>query len=181
MKFIYIHGLNGSSDSVVGQQLKKSIPDIIIPDLPNNPIEWYNSIHSLFVNKEDVTIIGNSTGALIANYIGQHHGFNVVLINPVVDVYDLLQFVGTNINRKTNEKWELTNDDIRSLKKFEITKTVSPTLIFLGSNDSILNPTKTINMYKWCCEIITTPQEHLYILSDKEIEMIKEMEFIIPL
>ncbi len=181
MKFIYIHGLNGSSESFIAKQLKEVIPEIITPNMPNNPTEWINYILSMFTSDEMVTIIGNSTGGLFANYVGDTYGINTVLINPVIDADDLSRFIGENINGLTGQRWILTPTDIKSLKMFEIEKTETPTIIFLGRDDAILNPIKTINKFSNCCEIIITNQDHFYKLSSDEISRIKEMEYTIPI
>ena len=180
MKYLYIHGLNGSSDSLVARQLKKVLKnDILVLDMPNNPVLWYDYI-TKHITPDIEVIIGNSTGGLFANYIAQRFHINTVLINPVTDTSDFMKFVGVNKNRSTGKEWDFSKEDVESLYKYEIHKLTSPTLIFLGKNDEVIDYTKTLDRFNCYSDIRVTNNSHLYHLTADDINEIKNMIYIVP-
>ena len=161
MKIIYIHGLNSSKESQSVQTLSKYFKDdLIVPDLPNNPKDWIDVLEPI-ISKEFCILIGSSTGGYFARYFANKYKYPVILINPLINASDLMQFVGLNQNYYTNEEWFLEKADIYEICKYYIEKDCTiQKLVIVGSNDKILDPRKTIDTFKMSSEVKITSGDH---------------------
>ncbi len=183
MRFIYIHGLNSSNETPNINLLGEHLDNLVAYSMPNNPVDW-KEIIEYEINKypnDDFTLIGSSTGGFFARYFAEKYGFNAVLINPVVEAETFRSCVGNNTNYVTGEKWYFSGDDVTSLKPLEVVGGCAPTLVFLGSEDSVIDHKETVALLESFAEINIAKKEHRYFLETDEINKIKEMEWVMPL
>ena len=146
---LYFHGFASSSNSNKAKILKKYISknyknaEIIIPDIDNNFKLAVNQIHDLIDNaKHPIVFIGSSLGGYYASYFSSKFKTKSVLINPAIPpLKDFEMYLGENENYSTGEKFVITPEDIRYIRKMSYKKYANAknTYVLLESGDEVLN------------------------------------------
>ena len=146
---LYFHGFASSSNSNKAKILKKYISknyknaEIIIPDIDNNFKLAVNQIHDLIDNaKHPIVFIGSSLGGYYASYFSSKFKTKSVLINPAIPpLKDFEMYLGENENYSTGEKFIITPEDIRYIRKMSYKKysNAENTYVLLESGDEVLN------------------------------------------
>ena len=146
---LYFHGFASSSDSNKAKILKKYISknyknaEIIIPDIDNNFKLAVNQIHELIDSaKHPIVFIGSSLGGYYASYFSSKFKTKSVLINPAIPpLKDFEMYLGENENYSTGEKFIITPEDIRYIRKMSYKKYANAenTYVLLESGDEVLN------------------------------------------
>ena len=155
---LYLHGFASSSNSQKAKIFKKYITkydgyQILVPDLPNNLIEWTNEISYIIKNEAPSFLVGSSMGGFYSTYYAEQSNANAIVINPAVTPAEGMEvYLGKNVNYSTGEEFFLRSDEIEHLKKLqeEIVKPkdAKKFLVILESGDEVLDYKKAINYYK---------------------------------
>ena len=154
---LYFHGFASSSNSNKAKILKKYISknyknaEIIIPDIDNNFKLAVNQIHDLIDNaKHPIVFIGSSLGGYYASYFSSKFKTKSVLINPAIPpLKDFEMYLGENENYSTGEKFIITPEDIRYIRKMSYKKysNAENTYVLLESGDEVLNYKETTKYF----------------------------------
>ena len=154
---LYFHGFASSSNSNKAKVLKNYISknyknaEIIIPDLDNNFKLAVSQIHKLIKSaKHSIVFIGSSLGGYYASYFSSKLKTKSVLINPAIPpLKDFEMYLGENENYSTGEKFIITPEDIKYIRKMSYKKYANAenTYVLLESGDEVLNFKETAKYF----------------------------------
>ena len=179
---LYFHGFASSSNSNKAKILKKYISknyknaEIIIPDIDNNFKLAVNQIHDLIDNaKHPIVFIGSSLGGYYASYFSSKFKTKSVLINPAIPpLKDFEMYLGENENYSTGEKFIITPEDIRYIRKMSYKKysNAENTYVLLESGDEVLNYKETTKYFSGSYLDIIYGGSHSYESLDEKLKNI---------
>ena len=179
---LYFHGFASSSNSNKAKVLKKYISknhkntEIIIPDLDNNFKLAVNQINTLIDNaKHPIVFIGSSLGGYYASYFSTKLKTKSVLINPAIPpLKDFEMYLGENENYSTGEKFIITPEDIRYIRKMSYKKYANAenTYVLLESGDEVLNYKETTKYFSGSYLDIIYGGSHSYESLDEKLKNI---------
>jgi len=179
---LYFHGFASSSNSNKAKILKKYISknyknaEIIIPDIDNNFKLAVNQIHDLIDNaKHPIVFIGSSLGGYYASYFSSKFKTKSVLINPAIPpLKDFEMYLGENENYSTGEKFIITPEDIRYIRKMSHKKysNAENTYVLLESGDEVLNYKETTKYFSGSYLDIIYGGSHSYESLDEKLKNI---------
>jgi hypothetical protein len=154
---LYFHGFASSSNSNKAKVLKNYISknyknaEIIIPDLDNNFKLAVSQIHNLIESaRHPIVFIGSSLGGYYASYFSSKLKTKSVLINPAIPpLKDFEMYLGENENYSTGEKFIITPEDIKYIRKMSYKKYANAenTYVLLESGDEVLNFKETAKYF----------------------------------
>lgn len=89
-KLLYFHGLASSGATQTADYLRVKLPnmEVISPDIPLNPMEALEMLHTLCLETHPDLIIGTSMGAMFAQ---QMHDHRKILVNPAFHVSEIMR------------------------------------------------------------------------------------------
>lgn len=187
---IYIHGFNSSPASHKANLLKHYAESagiaerLLIPELSAVPAKAIAQLKQLIEQSSrskhirpgcPVSLIGSSLGGYYATYLAEAYDCRVVLINPVVNPYDLLQeSLGPNKNYYTGEEYELTSEHIEQLRAIEVKRITHPDryLLMLQTGDEILDYTLAMEKYAAVPSIVEEGGGHEFMGFDRHLETV---------
>jgi len=179
---LYFHGFASSSNSNKAKVLKKYISknhkntEIIIPDLDNNFKLAVSQINTLIDNaKHPIVFIGSSLGGYYASYFSTKLKTKSVLINPAIPpLKDFEMYLGENENYSTGEKFIITQEDIRYIRKMSYKKYANTenTYVLLESGDEVLNYKETAKYFSSSYLDIIYGGSHSYESLDEKLKNI---------
>ena len=179
---LYFHGFASSSNSNKAKVLKKYISknhkntEIIIPDLDNNFKLAVSQIHTLIDNaKHPIVFIGSSLGGYYASYFSTKLKTKSVLINPAIPpLKDFEMYLGENENYSTGEKFIITPEDIRYIRKMSHKKYANAenTYVLLESGDEVLPYKETAKYFSGSYLDIIYGGSHSYESLDEKLKNI---------
>ena len=179
---LYFHGFASSSNSNKAKILKKYISknyknaEIIIPDIDNNFKLAVNQIHDLIDNaKHPIVFIGSSLGGYYASYFSSKFKTKSVLINPAIPpLKDFEIYLGENENYSTGEKFIITPEDIKYIRKMSYKKYANAenTYVLLESGDEVLNYKETTKYFSGSYLDIVYGGSHSYESLDEKLKNI---------
>ncbi|MCP5076941.1 MAG: hypothetical protein GY951_02640 [Psychromonas sp.] len=162
-----LHGFHSSPQSLKAQQLAEYIathhPEttFICPQLPCLPEQMWQLIESIFEKHEsdDIGVVGSSLGGYLATKVSEVYNSNVVLVNPAVTPYLLLQiYAGKQIHPYTGKEYFIDENYMKQLKLLDIKSITTPTnsWVLLQQGDEVLDYQHATNKYQGCkitCEL----------------------------
>ena len=179
---LYFHGFASSSNSNKAKVLKKYISknykntEIIIPNLDNNFKLAVSQINTLIDNaKHPIVFIGSSLGGYYASYFSTKLKTKSVLINPAIPpLKDFEMYLGENENYSTGEKFIITPEDIRYLRKMSYKKYANAenTYVLLESGDEVLKYKETAKYFSSSYLDIIYGGSHSYESLDEKLKNI---------
>ena len=179
---LYFHGFASSSNSNKAKVLKKYISknyknaEIIIPDLDNNFKIAVSQIHKLIESaKHPIVFMGSSLGGYYASYFSTKLKTKSVLINPAIPpLRDFEMYLGENENYSTGEKFIITPEDIRYIRKVSYKKYANAenTYVLLESGDEVLNYKETAKYFSGSYMDIVYGGSHSYESLDEKLKSI---------
>ena len=179
---LYLHGFASSSNSNKAKDLKKYISrnykntEIIIPDLNNNFKLAVSQIHELINSaKHPIVFMGSSLGGYYASYFSTKLKTKSVLINPAIPpLKDFEMYLGENENYSTGEKFIITPEDIKYIRKMSYKKYANTenTYVLLESGDEVLNYKETAKYYSSSYLDIIYGGSHSYESLDEKLKNI---------
>jgi len=93
---IFLHGLESSSQTYKASIMRKSYPEIIVPDFTGSLEQRMQALHSILDDKKDWTIIGSSFGGLMGAIFTCEHPDQVqkqVLLAPALGLPEFAHFL----------------------------------------------------------------------------------------
>tara|TARA_B100000963_G_scaffold26697_1_gene19944 strand:- start:1084 stop:1659 length:576 start_codon:yes stop_codon:yes gene_type:complete len=179
---LYFHGFASSSNSNKAKDLKKYISrnyknaEIIIPDLNNNFKCAVSQIHELINSaKYPIVFMGSSLGGYYASYFSTKLKTKSVLINPAIPpLKDFEMYLGENKNYSTGEKFKITQEDIRYIRKISYKKfsNAENTYVLLESGDEVLNYKETAKYFSGAYLDVIYGGSHSYESLDEKLKSI---------
>jgi len=136
---IYIHGYNGKVNGNKVNVLREAFDGVISIDYPEDfsvAFDFLKKTVCELVEKhktDGLFLVGSSLGGYYADKIASYHNLPVILINPVVDVDDLIPIVGN-----VSELKKCVGDDTVNGGK----------LILLAEDDDLLDYKKAKSFYQ---------------------------------
>ena len=179
---LYFHGFASSSNSNKAKVLKNYISknyknaEIIIPDLNNNFKLAVSQIHELINSaKYPIIFMGSSLGGYYASYFSTKLKTKSVLINPAIPpLKDFEMYLGENENYSTGEKFIITPEDIRFIRKMSFKKYANAenTYVLLESGDEVLHYKETAKYFSGSYLDIIYGGSHSYESLDEKLKNI---------
>ncbi len=158
MKVIYIHGFNSAGFGDKVNKLKSAFGEenVISINLPYDPDKAIKLLSYLVerLKDDDLYLFGTSLGGFYAMYLAIRYKVPAVLINPSINPYESLkEEVGKQINYKTDEEYEFTEEHLNTLKdlqptKEEIIKAKDFIFVYLDEDDELLDSRETAEFFK---------------------------------
>ncbi|WP_019616150.1 YqiA/YcfP family alpha/beta fold hydrolase [Psychromonas ossibalaenae] len=156
-----LHGFHSSPGSLKAKQmssyLSEFFPDIqfICPQLPSLPEQMWAMVESLFAqHKHDqIAVMGSSLGGYLAAKAAQQYCVNVVLINPAVYPYHLLEaYAGRQVHPYTGDEYQIDQHFMTQLKSLEVPLLSRPEKcwVLLQKEDEVLDYRQAFDKYKQC-------------------------------
>lgn len=187
---IYIHGFNSSPDSFKAHLLKKYVESahmkdcLYVPFVAPDPLvatDMLTHLMETHVNAAQagkgspVCLIGSSLGGYYATWLAERYDCRAVLVNPAVRPYELFEdYLGTNTNLYTGEKYELTPDHINQLRELEVDSITKPDryLLLLQTGDEVLDYKLAMDKYAAVPSIVEEGGAHEFMGFDRHLETV---------
>jgi len=168
---MYLHGFRSSPLSFKAQSTalfmeKKGLSEYYFcPQLPESPKEAIRTALDLMnrFEHERITLIGSSLGGYYANWLAEKTGCRAVLLNPVIDPWNIRPTREKPIENLELEEWEkdlvIYGTDLRELKISENTR---PERYFLiaATGDEMLDYRLMAEHYRLSRQIIIQGSDH---------------------
>ena len=156
-----LHGYHSSPGSIKARQmssyLAEHFPEIsfVCPQLPCQPTLMWALIESIFEQYKsmEIAIMGSSLGGYLAAKASEQYGVKVVLINPAVFPYRLLQqYAGMQIHPYTQESYQINENYLQQLRKLAVKEQSDPQKcwVLLQKKDEVLNYREALDKFQGC-------------------------------
>lgn len=166
----YVHGFNSSPQSakarLIGQAVA-ALPHVRyqVPTLPYDPQRAIAILESAVQAclPGPIGLIGSSMGGFYGTYIAERYDLPLVLVNPAVRPYVLLQdYLGENENIYTGEKYSFTEEHIAQLRALDVEPVTKPTryLLLTQTGDEVLDYQQGVTKYAGCRQIAEQGGSH---------------------
>lgn len=193
---LYIHGFNSSPLSLKAEQtkafLRKNFPHIAFhcPQLATTPKEAIAALD--IIVKQHATmggcaIIGSSLGGYFASYLADKYHQRVVLINPAIKPYELLEdYIGQQENPYTGIVYQVTKDHMRQLKAIESkAPQISSVqknnyLVMVQTGDEVLDYQQAVEKYQHCHLRVEQGGDHSFIGFADKLPIIAKFLQLLP-
>ncbi|PKF61673.1 hypothetical protein CW745_10140 [Psychromonas sp. psych-6C06] len=169
-----LHGFHSSPASLKARQLdeyiKENHPEItfICPQLPSLPGQMWELIDAIFEQycDDDIAVVGSSLGGYLATKVAQHYKCRVILVNPAVTPYRLLQvYEGIQTHPYTGDVYQIDNDYMQQLKALDVTNIEQPVLfwVLIQEGDEVLDYRQAMTKYQGCKISCEKAGDHSFI------------------
>lgn len=167
---VYVHGFNSSALSFKAALVARRMMELnrgdefVCPELPHRPREAIAMLESLVLThgRDAVSLIGSSLGGYYATWLSERYGNRVVLVNPAVRPYALLeQALGPQTNLYTGAQYELTPEHLAELRELEVASvTPSRYLLVTRTGDEVLDYREAVEKYRGCEQLVIEGGNH---------------------
>ena len=156
---LYLHGFHSSPNSekttIFAKYVKEHCPHInlVAPQLPCKPEQVMALLNELVAEFEFSGVVGSSLGGYLATYLSNKLAIPAVVVNPAVKPFELLHgYLGPQQHPITQESYELTEDDMDSLKSWYQPILKYPNNIWLlqQEKDEVLDYKQALEKYQDC-------------------------------
>lgn len=169
-----LHGFHSSPQSLKARQLAEYIskhhPEIIFicPQLPCLPEQMWQLIASIFEKhkKDNIAVVGSSLGGYLATKVAEVYKNKVILVNPAVTPYRLLQtYAGEQIHPYTGKHYQIDNDYMQQLKALDVKVISEPSdsWVLLQEGDEVLDYQQALHKYQGCKITCEKGGDHSFI------------------
>lgn len=166
--YAYIHGFNSDKNSRSFKEINAllgNVADLHYSYMQNAESALYeieNKLVSACAPNKNLTLIGSSLGGFFALYLARKHKLPCIAFNPVTRPHEqLAPFVGKNYNFYTNQEWDFSREILMSYQKLPLSTEMAYTpKIILGTNDTVIDPSVTLNFWFKHAKILLTAEEH---------------------
>ncbi|WP_445116881.1 YqiA/YcfP family alpha/beta fold hydrolase [Acinetobacter sp. WZC-1] len=148
MNIIYLHGFKSSALSIKGQQLSDYCQQhtshrVHLPDLNLPPKDVMAKVSDLMLHLDNVALLGSSLGGFYATQLVAQHNVPAVLINPVVQPWQLFcdLFGAAHMPYKVTDEWTLDHAQLEDLKQMAVpwVSNAQKILVLLQQGDEVLD------------------------------------------
>ncbi|GAA6172184.1 esterase [Colwellia sp. KU-HH00111] len=195
---LFIHGFNSSPLShkaeLTRQYFQQYYPSInfICPQLATSPKAAILQLESII---EDATplgthdgpkatqwlLIGSSLGGYFASYLANTYQLAVVLINPAIKPYELLEdYIGEQKNPYTGITYQVTTEHMHDLKMIEQSapnideQQKNNYLVMVQTGDEVLDYQQAVEKYQHCRLIIEQGGDHSFVGFETKLPIIAD-------
>jgi len=169
MPILYLHGLNGSSQSHKANMLRAALApvELIAPDYPaHRPDDAVASLTGVFrsitAGGVGPVVVGSSMGGFYGQYLARHFPVeHLFLINPALTPWTLLaQFEGTTMTTARGETYTLTRAQLVRTRAYGVERPCNgdedgtPTTLFLDRGDEVIDYRIAEALYRDCGHIL---------------------------
>jgi len=166
----YIHGFNSSPQSTKARILQQALAgydgvQFHVPALPYDPEQSIQILQQAVEAclPEPIGLVGSSMGGFYGTWLAQRYDLPLVLINPAIKPYELLQdYLGINENMYTGERYEFTERHIDLLWALDVPQITKPEryLLLTQTADEVLDYTQGVTKYAGSRQIIEEGGSH---------------------
>lgn len=160
---IYLHGLNSAGSSAKAAWLREHLPDVTVlsptyaahnaTTAPAALRAFITQARAAHPGDSRLLLVGSSLGGFWAQYLAPPLGAGMVLINPALRPDEsLLRFCGPQRNEVTNERYELTPEQVRAMARYRLARCNPhvPTLVLLDAADEVIDYRIAEDFYRGC-------------------------------
>jgi predicted esterase YcpF (UPF0227 family) len=156
-----LHGYHSSPGSLKARQMSSYVADnfpeisFVCPQLPCQPALMWALIESVFEQYKgmEIAVMGSSLGGYLAAKASEQYGVKVVLINPAVFPYRLLQqYGGMQTHPYTKESYRIDKDYLQQLRALAVEELSAPQKcwVLLQKKDEVLNYREAFDKFQRC-------------------------------
>ncbi|HVL00696.1 MAG TPA: YqiA/YcfP family alpha/beta fold hydrolase [Dongiaceae bacterium] len=166
----YVHGFNSSPQSAKARLIGQAVAELphVQYQVPTLPYEPQRAIAILDAAVRAclpgrVGLIGSSMGGFYGTYIAERYDLPLVLVNPAVRPFELLQdYLGENENIYTGEKYSFTEEHIAQLRTLDVEPVTQPSryLLLTQTGDEVLDYQQGVTKYIGCRQIVEPGGSH---------------------
>lgn len=166
----YIHGFNSSPQSAKARLLQQAVDampgvQLHVPALPYDPQRSIDILKAEVEHclPESIGLVGSSMGGFYGTWLAEHYDLPLILINPAVKPYELLQdYLGINENVYTGERYEFTREHIDLLRSLDVPEITRPEryLLLTQTADEVLDYTQGVAKFTGCRQIVEQGGSH---------------------
>ncbi|MEH6454068.1 MAG: YqiA/YcfP family alpha/beta fold hydrolase [Psychromonas sp.] len=180
-----LHGFHSSPESLKIQQMSAYLADkhpeitFVCPQLPCFPEPMWQVIESVFkqYKNDQIAVMGSSLGGYLATKAAQQYGIKVLLINPAVYPFDLLEhYAGLQVHPYTHISYQINESFFKQLKALNVQSIANTDdfWVLLQKGDEVLNYQQACDKYQLCKVTCEEGGDHSFINFDRFIpEIIK--------
>tara|TARA_R110001583_G_scaffold69129_7_gene196231 strand:- start:14130 stop:14702 length:573 start_codon:yes stop_codon:yes gene_type:complete len=169
-----LHGFHSSPESLKARQLAEYIDNhqsditFLCPQLPCLPGQMWKIIESIFekYKHHDIRVVGSSLGGYLATKVSQVYGSKVILVNPAVMPYRLLQiYAGKQLHPYTHETYHIDENYMQQLKRLDVDVLRSPNKcwVLLQEGDEVLDYQQAMVKYQDCKITCEKDGDHSFV------------------
>jgi predicted esterase YcpF (UPF0227 family) len=169
-----LHGFHSSPQSLKARQLAEYIANnhseinFLCPQLPCLPAQMWQVIEAVFEKHkgDEICVVGSSLGGYLATKLSEVYNVKVILVNPAVTPYLLLQtYAGTQNHPYTNESYPINEDYMAQLKKLDVDVLSFPNnyWVLLQQGDEVLDYQQAMIKYQGCKITCEKEGDHSFI------------------
>ncbi|GLS90842.1 esterase YqiA [Psychromonas marina] len=169
-----LHGFHSSPESLKARQLAEYIghnhPEItfICPQLPCLPEQMWQLIESIFekYKNDSIGIVGSSLGGYLATKVAEVYKNRVILVNPAVTPYLLLQtYAGEQVHPHTDQHYQIDNHFMQQLIALDVDNISEPhnSWVLLQQGDEVLDHQQALQKYQGCKITCEEGGDHSFI------------------
>ena len=176
-KILYIHGFASCGKGNKSQLLKAHFgaQNVIAPDLPPSPIDAIAMIEELLQSNSIDLMIGSSLGGYYATYLAEKYRMKAILINPSTQPWETLAaYTGWQKRFCDDEVFEFKPVYLEQLKMLRTSPEQGRYMLFLQSEDEVLDYTKAQSLYNTHKIIVEYGGNHRFENLDEYISMIEK-------
>ncbi len=170
---LYLHGFLSSPRSHKALQVQAHCqehhPDIhyCCPALPPYPEACAQQLIDLIERVDGaIYLVGSSMGGFWATWLAERYGCKAVLINPAVDVMNLMpEYIQVPLQNYHNEESYLLSDDhMRQLSSYCVDEISKPSRYWLmvQKGDETLDYRQAVEKYQACRQTIEPDGDHSF-------------------
>ncbi len=169
-----LHGFHSSPNSLKAQQMSAFLaanhPDIrfVCPQLPTTPEKMWQLIETIFerYQGQEIAVMGSSLGGYLATKVAQQYGVKVLLINPAVFPYLLLQqYAGLQVHPYTQDEYLINHDFMQQLRDLEVELLPNKDncWVLLQQGDEVLDYQQALDKYQGCKITCEAGGDHSFV------------------
>ena len=168
---LYLHGFNSSPASVKASQAQVYFNQsqryhLEVPALPPEPKQAITLLRDMIESGDISGVIGSSLGGYYSLFLHAEYELPAVLINPAVKPFELLtDYIGTNTNMYTGERYEVKAEHMQQLLELESSPDaldLSHLFLLSETDDEVLDYREAANKLVGAKMYLTRGGDHSY-------------------
>lgn len=168
---LYLHGFRSSPSSFKAQAAADYMSRhglagrFFCPQLPESPFQSVSLAAQLMEghDPDGILLIGSSLGGYYANFLAERTGCRAVLLNPVIDPWDVKASIDNPPDSLEMAGWEMDREKYADeLRRFRVRKITRPERYFLiaATGDEMLDYRQMSAHYENARQIIINGSDH---------------------
>jgi predicted esterase YcpF (UPF0227 family) len=185
---LYLHGFNSSPRAAKAALIAHYISANNLPIafhtpwMPSQPRHAANTLDQLVgALGEPLALVGSSLGGFYAAWLAQRYGLRAVLINPSAYPFRRMQqYLGSNENPYSGEKYELEQADFDALALMDVPQFQDPSrcLLLSQSGDEVLDYREALDKWPQCPRQVEQGGSHQFEHFERWVPAV--LDFLFP-